>query len=70
MRDRSWRCDGIVRSLRAVQRGRDGAGAGASFGGRGEAVDAVMRIAEELRRRGAQPTSFAPPERLKRSSKV
>ena len=33
--------------------------------------DVVMQIADELRRRGsAQPTSFAPSERLKRSSKV
>ena len=33
--------------------------------------DVVMQIADELRRRGsAQPTSFAPVERLKRSSKV
>jgi hypothetical protein len=33
--------------------------------------DVVMQIAAELSRRGsAQPTSFAPSERLKRSSKV
>lgn len=33
--------------------------------------DVVMQIAGELRRRGSvQPTSFAPSERLKRSSKV
>ncbi len=33
--------------------------------------DVVTQIADELRRRGsAQPTSFAPVERLKRSSKV
>ncbi len=38
VRDRAWRCDGIVRGVRAVERGRDGAGAGARFGGGGEAV--------------------------------
>jgi hypothetical protein len=33
--------------------------------------DVVMQIADELRRLGsAQPTSFAPSERLRRSSKV
>ena len=33
--------------------------------------DVVMQVADELRRRGsAQPTSFAPIERLKRASKV
>ena len=33
--------------------------------------DVVMQIADEVRRRGsAQPTSFAPSERLKVSSKV
>jgi hypothetical protein len=33
--------------------------------------EVVIQIAEELRRRGsAQPTSFAPSERLRRSSKV
>jgi len=37
-RTRSWRCDGIVRGVRADERGRDGAGEGARFGGGGEAV--------------------------------
>jgi len=56
VRDRTWRCDGIVRSLRAVDRGRDGVGEDACVGGGGEAVgrrDADRWRAAEARKRSA-----------------